>query len=222
MAENYADRGFSLPFWTTRNRRPTSGRAAPLAVERLESRDVPSVSANEVFVSSLYQGLLGRLPDRGGLSDWVSQLRAGESRAQVTLGIERSDEFIGRAVQIYYQDFLGRTADIPGLNYWVETVRCGGTLEEVKANILGSDEFFADNGGTMSDFLNAVYKAELGRSVDPTGLAYWSSITPNDPAGRAVTASMIIRSVEGEEVEIGSITRPRWDGRPTQPVPLPG
>ena len=204
MAKNRIQTWLHLPSLETKKDLASTLRA-PLHLESLEDRIVPAVPANEVYVSSLYQGFLGRAAEPAGLAAWVSLLNAGENRVQVALGIERSDEFTGRAVQIYYQDFLGRTADIGGLNSWVEAVRQGSTLEDVEALILGSDEFYNDNGGTMDSFLNAVYKAELGRSVDPTGLAYWPTVTVNNPVGRATTVARIMRSTEGEQDEITSI-----------------
>jgi len=205
MSENAVGPPRPSSLLITHKRRSPIRRPIPLQVEPLEERNLLSVSANAVFVSSLYQGLLGRPPDAAGLADWEHQLQVGVSRAQVALEIERSDEALGRAIQIYYQDFLGRTADIGGLNLWVNLVRRGGTLEEVKANIFGSDEFIADHGGSMSGYLNGVYQFELGRGIDSAGLAYWTSVTPNDPNGRTLTASNIMRSLEGMQVEIASI-----------------
>jgi hypothetical protein len=176
-----------------------------LRLETLEDRTVPAVAANDVFVSSLYQGLLGRDADPNGLAYWTAQLNAGQTRATVALGIEQSDEFTGRAVQIYYQDFLGRPADSVGVNYWVDQVRQGASLEQVKAGILGSGEFFTDHGGTVGSFLNAVYEAELNRSIDPAGLSYWTALTANTTAGRADTATQIMQSTEGEQRKIISV-----------------
>ncbi len=198
---------FRSSFSLSKEKSTRSGRAASLRLENLEDRNVPSVAANDVYVSTLYQGFLGHNVDPAGLAYWDGRLNAGETRAQVALGIERSDEFIGRAVQIDYQDFLGRPADSAGLNFWVEAVRRGDTLEKVKASIIGSDEFFNRSGGNVSGYLNAVYKAELGRPIDAAGLSYWSNGRPNTPNGRAATAFGILRSTDGKEVEITSIYR---------------
>jgi hypothetical protein len=176
-----------------------------LHLEYLESRNVPAVAANDVYVASLYQGLLGRNTDPAGLVYWDNLLNAGATRARVALGIEHSDEFVGRAIQIYYLDFLGRPADSAGLNFWVNTVRQGSTLESVKANIFGSNEYFTHSGGSLGSFLNSVYQTELARSIDATGLSYWTRVTANTPDGRADTAFGIMHSTEGEHVEITSI-----------------
>jgi Domain of unknown function (DUF4214) len=199
------------PVWTRspsrmfrKHRLPTRPNVL-LYLESLESRTVPAVAANDVYVSSLYQGLLGRDADPAGLAYWTAQLNAGQTRAAVALGIETSDEAIGRAVQIYYEDFLGRPGDSVGVNYWVNEVRQGSSLEQVKAGILGSTEFLTDHGGTVGSFLNAVYQAELGRSIDPAGLSYWTALTANTTAGRADTALQIMQSTEGERDKIVSI-----------------
>jgi len=186
----------------TKNNREAKNRSKWLQLEHLESRDVPSVAANDVYISSLYQGLLGRNSDPGGLAFWDSQLNAGQSRTQVALGIEKSDEFIGRAVQIYYQDFLGRPGDSAGVNFWVNAARQGESLEHIKASILGSDEFFTHTGNTLNTYINAIYESQLGRAVDSAGLSFWSRTTTNTADGRAETALQIMHSAEGEQVKV--------------------
>ncbi len=188
-----------------KKRRTVTRRATPLQLEWLEDRYVPSVSANDAYVASLYQGLLGRNADPGGLANWSGWLNAGANRAQVALGIEQTDEFAGRAVQIFYDGFLGRPAGLADVNFWVQAVRQGATLTQVKAGILGSDEFFFKSGNTMAAYLNAVYEHELGRGLDQAGAAYWSMATPNNPTGRSDSALAIMRSLEGREVELSSI-----------------
>src|ERR1700722_18620825 len=87
--------------------RPTcNGRQTTLRLESLEDRTTPSVAANDLFVSSLYQGLLGRPADALGLVYWSVQLNAGVSRQQVAQGIATSNEALSRDVQLFYQTEL--------------------------------------------------------------------------------------------------------------------
>src|ERR1700722_13413997 len=145
MSKKRASVWFRSPSQMSHKNRLPMRHNVLLYLETLESRTVPAVAANDVYVSSLYQGLLGRDADPGGLAYWTGRLNAGQTPAAVALGIETSDEAIGRAVQIYYQDFLGRPGDSVGVNYWVNQVRQGSSLEQVKAGILGSTEFLTDN-----------------------------------------------------------------------------
>jgi hypothetical protein len=148
-------------------------RKVELRLETLEDRTTPSVAANALFVASLYQGLLGRNADAGGLAYWAGQLNAGASRTQVAQGIAGSQEAMGRDVNLFYNVLLGRAADTGGLNYWMGRLDSGQTLDEVKAGILGSNEFFSKAGGSPQTFLDSLYRHELGRPVDSVGLVYW-------------------------------------------------
>lgn len=49
---------------------------------------------NAGFVTLLYNNVLHRAPDVGGLADWVGRLEAGTSREQVVEGFAQSREFV--------------------------------------------------------------------------------------------------------------------------------
>jgi serralysin len=85
---------------------------------------------NTGFVTLLYQNVLGRAPDAGGLTGWLNALDAGQSRAQVVQGFSQSGEFIA--------------ATAPELKTWIRSqgqddVLDGGT---------GSNDLW---GGAMAD-----------------------------------------------------------------------
>ncbi|UOA27117.1 DUF4214 domain-containing protein [Pseudosulfitobacter sp. DSM 107133] len=48
---------------------------------------------NSDFIELLYQNVLGRAADAGGLAGWLAQLEGGATRAQVVLGFSQSGEF---------------------------------------------------------------------------------------------------------------------------------
>ena len=152
---------------------PTGKRT--LRLETLEDRTTPSVAANDLFVSSLYQGLLGRPADALGLAYWSVQLNVGVSRQQVAQGIATSNEALSRDVQLFYQTELNRPADAAGLAYWMAQLKTGATLDQVKAGILGSNEFFTLAGATPASFVDSLYRHDLGRPADAAGLGYWEN-----------------------------------------------
>src|SRR6185312_13663955 len=47
------------------------------------------------FVTLLYHNVLHRDPDAGGLANWVGELAAGQTRAQVVVGFSESPEHVG-------------------------------------------------------------------------------------------------------------------------------
>lgn len=100
------------------------------------------------FVTALYQALLGRAPDPGGLASWESQLAAGVSRTALASGILNSNEYRIDLVNGYYQALLGRAGDPGGLSFWVNQLARGTSDEAVLAGIAGSAEFYSDTTGT--------------------------------------------------------------------------
>jgi hypothetical protein len=130
-------------------------------------------TGNAAFLCSVYEDLLGRAPDPGGLAVWESELAAGVSDEQVAHDIATSPEYRSRLVQFYYEGFLRRAADPGGLASWVGLLNAGGNDQSVVEGIMGSPEFYADAGGTPSGFVTALYTDLLGRAADPGGLASW-------------------------------------------------
>ena len=127
---------------------------------------------NRQFVTRIYQSLLGRAPDAGGLASWGNLLDQGTSRSSVVLQIEQSVECLTDEVQGIYQKLLHRRADAGGLSAFTSMLSSGGTLEQVQAIIAGSDEYFLTRaGGQLDGFLTALYADALNRAVDPAGQA---------------------------------------------------
>ena len=84
------------------------------------------------FITSLYQGLLGRAPDAQGLSTFVAQLGSGYTRAQVVQEFLSSTEGHLTTSARFFQEEFGDTVDSiaklkgeQGVSYW--------------AGLLGSD-----------------------------------------------------------------------------------
>jgi hypothetical protein len=177
-------------------------RAAP-RLEWLENRDLPSVFTNQVFVATLYEGLLNRAADAGGLNYWTGQMNSGATPAQVASGLLASTEYRGRAVGGLYQTLLGRTADLGGLNTWIGSLQSGASLDQVKAGILGSDEFFTRAGGTAQGFLTTLYQDVLGRPLDAVGQSIWSAAATTS-AGRLQIAQQVVRSPEAQQAELSN------------------
>src|SRR5207244_2667502 len=99
-------------------RRPAAGRRTRPEVEALEQRLQPVVALtpNQAFVNQVYQDLLGRDAEQGGLLTWTSALAGGASRAQVAAAIESSPEARTDALNEVYHRYLGRGLDPTGLN----------------------------------------------------------------------------------------------------------
>lgn len=103
------------------------------------------------FINAVYQDLLGRPADPGGMSTWSAALGSGMSRTQVAYAIDTSNEARSDTVQFFYQLLLNRPADPGGLSTWAGALNSGSTDEQVLAAIAGSPEFYSDASNAYSN-----------------------------------------------------------------------
>jgi Ca2+-binding RTX toxin-like protein len=155
--------------------------------------------ANSRFVDQLYQDLLGRPADAGGLAGWLAALAQGMTRAQVAAAIENSPEYQTDVVQKAFQQFLHRVGDPAGVAGWVNFLQSGHTIEQMEAGIVGSAEYFqVRGGGTNAGFVSALFQDALGRAPDAGGLAGFTSALAAG-ATRGQVAAAIFGSPEFQQ-----------------------
>lgn len=143
--------------------------------------------SNAQFVTLLYNNVLKRAPDAGGLSGWVGSLNSGASRESVVAGFSESVEFRGytdvreHAGQIFrlYDTAFNRTPDAGGFSGWIDYRYGGADLRNVANQFMGSVEFTNTYGniGTLSNtqFVTLLYNNVLDRAPDSGGLSGWVS-----------------------------------------------
>jgi hypothetical protein len=95
------------------------------------------------YATGLYQDVLGRAPDAGGLGNWVNALSSGTTPAQVAPSFVFSAENLGNQLTADYQKLLGRSPDAGGYAFWLNEMEHGLSLEQVTVNFFGSNEFTA-------------------------------------------------------------------------------
>jgi len=152
-------------------------------------------TADGQYVCALYQFLLYRAPDPGGLAGFEALLSAGTTRAQVASDILASPEYRTNLVDGWFTTFLHRAADPGAVATFVPMLGHGSTDEAVVAQILGSPEFLADSGGTPGGYVGALYEVLLGRAADSAGLATFEGLLGTGTT-RAQIASDILASPE--------------------------
>jgi len=189
--------------------------ASPAAAVAITGATVPTVTTscagstgNAAFLCSVYEHLLGRAPDAGGLASFEGLLAAGVSRAQVAYDIATSPEYRSDLVGFFYQFLLGRAADPGGLVTWVGALNAGWSDQQVLEGMMGSAEFYAHAGGTPSGFVSALYMKLLGRAADSGGLATWVGALNAGWSRNAVVAGILYSNeyktnfVEGEYMNL--------------------
>ena len=110
--------------------------------------------SNSDFVTLVYQNVLGRDPDQGGLDYWTGLLDSStQTRGQVMVGFSESDEYQTlMANQIYvtmtYIGLLRRSPDQGGFDYWVGIIDQGATGLSLIDSFLYSTEYQGRFDGT--------------------------------------------------------------------------
>ena len=147
------------------------------------------------FVTLLYNNVLERAPDAGGLAAWLDSLDGGMSRERVVLLFAESPEHQAKRagdqaefdlshdptdwVDDVYRLYLGvfdREPDAGGLIGWVQALAGGTAFQAVVAQFMASPEFQNTYGATTdAEFITLLYNNVLDRAPDAGGFAAWSS-----------------------------------------------
>ncbi|MFY0679753.1 MAG: DUF4214 domain-containing protein [Thalassovita sp.] len=160
----------------------------------LEFQSTYGALADTGFVDLLYQNVLGRAADAGGLATWTGGLAAGMTRAEVVIGFSESQEFVTSTqnaaaafardanpanwtdeVFRLYQATLDRNPDEGGMLNWTKALSEGRPLLDVIEGFTGSQEF-QNTYGSLSDsnFVELLYQNVLDREADAMGLDDWT------------------------------------------------
>ena len=118
-----------------------------------------SGDASESEVYRLYQTVLDRAPDLGGLTAYVNASAAGLSSASIAQDFVGSAEFAGKygglsnsaLVNQLYENGLGRAADPAGLSFWTNQLNAGGSAAGVALGIADSLEARLDTASATHD-----------------------------------------------------------------------
>jgi hypothetical protein len=158
-----------------------------------------ATEASTAFVTALYQDVLGRTPDSGGLAIWVQLLQNGTSRQPVAQGFWDSAEHLTLEVESYYSTYLHRQADAPGLAFWVSQLQAGVTENQVILGFLTAVEYTGEHADGNS-LINDLYSDILGRAPEAAGLAYWENVYRTTGAGGELAVVQgILNSAEADQ-----------------------
>jgi hypothetical protein len=110
---------------------------------------------------------------------WASKLDAGTAtRGDLEDALRRSPDNVACVdpTTRLYRAFLGRAPDPSGLEFWIRRKRAGTSTVTRMADQFASSSEFRSKYGTLSNqaFVTRIYTDVLGRTADPSGIAYWT------------------------------------------------
>jgi len=217
LYEGLLGRGGDTGGLSTFDAQLTSGASkAVLASEFLNSPEYVAAHgtpSSDQFVASLYQGLLGRVPDPGGAALWSGLLGGGVSRGDVAVAIADSPEAkshlapttaqlyvpnaAGTLVHELFETGLGRKVDLASLPGF-KAAYATQTPAQLAADIAGSPEFINDHiGQNNAAYVSSLYQDGLGRAPDAAGSALWTGQLDSGSATRSDVLLNIAVSSEG-------------------------
>ncbi len=159
--------------------------------EFAQAHGAPAGLSDTGFVTLLYNGLLGRAPDAGGLASHVAALEGGASQGSVAAGIADTVEArahfatatanvwvpdaTGALVTELYQTAFGHAPDLGGLALFTSALQGGLSAQQVAQDLASSPEFLADHDGLGNAALvTSLYENGLGRAPSAADLQHWA------------------------------------------------
>lgn len=130
-------------------------------------------AAAEAFVGQLYQDVLQRPADSGGLNAWTGMMATGSTRASIVEALWNSAEHRALQINEYYNTFLERAPASGELNAWVGLMQAG-VEESLVMRVFASSGEFSQLHSSNVDFVNALYDKVLGRSASAGEQQYWA------------------------------------------------
>jgi Domain of unknown function (DUF4214)/Immunoglobulin domain/Immunoglobulin I-set domain len=132
-------------------------------------------------VSRLYMAAFRRVPDAGGLDNWVNYVRAGNSLQSAADYFASSQEFQltygslnnTQYVTLLYENVLGREPDPTGLADWVTQLNGGASRGQVLTGFSESQEGIHLFAPTVRTFLH--YFTFLNTTPTQSDLDYWKN-----------------------------------------------
>ena len=156
------------------------------------------------FVIRLYENVLGRMPDIGGLAGWIMALESeSNTGAEAAHGFFFSEEFKNKNLSnseyldVLYTTILNRNSDEVGKASWNKLLEGGLSRTYVFHGFCESAEFSdlcasygiirgnveltesRDQNSGITLFVSRLYSKALGRNADAEGLNDWTRLILN-------------------------------------------
>ena len=183
---------------------------------------------NAEIVENVYQTMLGRTADEGGLAMWTKYLDNGMSACALVAGFAESGEFgdvcsgygigTGSADQLrsmleyrdrnagvtafasrMYTIVLSRAAEVAGLNVQCEALIGGTPCYQIALNFFDGEEY-VNKAKSDTDFVADCYKAVMDREGSSSEIAAWVDRMADEGLTRTSVVKGFCQSDEFEKI----------------------
>jgi len=126
---------------------------------------INNFGAQANLISSLYQSILGREADTGGLAFYTAKLVGGTSAQQIAAELFNSSEYLNRSVTEsnlvsgLFQSILGRSASAADLDFYMNKISSGYSANQIAAEIFNSQEY--EGIKSLRGFASGGYPSDL-------------------------------------------------------------
>ena len=205
--------------------------AAQITYNFYNSEEFANKSAtmtNAAIVENVYQTMLGRSADEGGLAMWTGYLNNGMSACALVAGFAESQEFAnvcagygigtGSADQLrsmleardrnhgvtafasrMYTVVLSRDAEVAGLNVQCEALINGTPCYQIALNFFDGDEY-ANKTKSDSEIVADCYRAMMDREGSSSEIAAWTARMASEGLSRSAVVMGFCQSDEFEAI----------------------
>ena len=154
----------------------------------------------QVYAENLYEILLDRPGDGGGVAFWASRVSASGGNGGVIQTFETTPEYRTDQIDLFYEAYLNRSADGGGVSYWMNLLNAGGTLAQVQAMFLGSGEFSNNHGGNAVTVLEGTYENLLDRVPMTIEVDQWARTIQFGATMNAVAYDFVVSSEDDSDL----------------------
>lgn len=181
----------------------TSEYSPPVAI-KTTLNTTPGSDPNG-FVSSVFLDLLHRLPDNGGLTFFVGQIKSGVPHSQVVLAVQNNSEYRGIVVTELFNRLLKRAPDPLAVLGFSNLLAQGSTVEQIESIIIGSVEYYQNRGSNNpSGFISAAFSDLLGRAPDNAAQIYFGTAIA-EGVTRGAVAQQLVGSQEAAQFTVDKL-----------------
>jgi hypothetical protein len=129
-----------LATWSTELQRGMGRQTAIMSF--IDSAEYRSHFASDTaFITSLYQRLLKRAPDAGGLQAGLRNMQAGTSRFEIARGFVCSEEYCRAYTRDTFKRYLRREPDAAGWTFWTNALKSGVNHQDAIVGMVASGEY---------------------------------------------------------------------------------